>query len=408
MLLAVLALTPSGLAGAPTHFAPQNRPIGAPVFESARHSDSRVSEIGRLSGARFLDGGRVIFVDGSSQLLVIADIENGTVASAGGKGDGPFEFRSAQLLARLPDGEVVVWDTGRRRFTIVSGEGVVTEGSRYDRSLLMSSLAQPVAHFGGGVLVFRDDAAPSVSLFARDRVSGRYRDSVQYRMLSPNGSTRVVAEAAGPEMVRSTSGTRGSSGPVVFGHLLLESQVGQHLAVGQTDLGRIRVFDQFGDFVTEIPMPQGVTVSSQQVAAERDRLAMSSGIAEGGARPLGSGRGTAELLRGRLNSDDFLSGLREHFRTAPANDTAPSIDRMLADRDGRLWLRLFRPGEAKEHWQVWDISGPQQVFTLTLPEGERLLDSAGGRLLIQTQDEFGTDHLLVREMVEANGSEEGR
>ena len=406
ILLALLAVTPSWLAGVPTQVAPQGRLVGAPIFESALHPDRRVSEIGRLSGAMFLHVGQLVFVDGTSQQLIFVDMENGTVASAGGKGDGPFEFRSAQLLARLPDGEVVVWDKGRRRFTVASGEGVITEGARFDGSLLMNSLAGPVARYWDGEVVFRDGASPSESILTRERSSGRYRDAVQYRMLGPDGSTHVVAEAVGPEMFRSASGTRGTSGPVVFGHLLVESQVGQHLAVGQTDLGIIRVFDQFGEFVTEIPMPQGVTVSSQQVAAERERLAISSGIPEGAARPLGSRRGTAELLRGRLNSDDFLSSFREHFRTAPANDAAPSIDRMLGDWDGRLWLRLLRPGTATEHWQVWDISGPGQLFTLTLPEGERLVDIAGDRLLVQTQDEFGTDYLRVREMM--NGSRGGR
>lgn len=403
VVLAVLVVAaPPQLAGAPRQLGQQERLLGAPIFESASHPDSRVSEIGRFSGAMLLGVGQLVFIDGTSQQLIFVDMENGAVGSAGGKGDGPFEFRSAQLLARLPDRKVVVWDKGRRRFTVATGEGVITEGARYDESQLMNPRARPVAQYSEGALVFRDGASPSVSIFSRKRQSGRYRDAVQYRMLGPNSFPHVVAEVVGSEMFRSNSGRRSTSGPVVFGHLLLESQVGQHLAVCQSDLGRIRVFDRFGEFVTEIPMPEGVTVSSQQVAAERERLAISSSEA---ARRLGSMR-TAELLRGPANSDDFLSSFREHFRTAPANDAAPSIDRMLGDWDGRLWLRLLRPGTSTEHWQVWDISGARQLFTLTLPEGERLIDSAGGRLLIQTQDEFGTDYLRVREMM--NGSRGGR
>jgi len=76
--------------------------------------------------------------------------------------------------------------------------------------------------------------------------------------------------------------------------------------------------------------------------------------------------------------------------------------------DGRLWLRLFHPDGEIEQWQVWDVSAQEMLFTLALPVGEQVLDAVGDRVLVRTKDEFGVDYLLVREMVEANGSKEGR
>ena len=87
---------------------------------------------------------------------------------------------------------------------------------------------------------------------------------------------------------------------------------------------------------------------------------------------------------------------------------APPIDHMVGDLDGRLWLRVFHPERDSERWQVWDVSAPELLFTLVLPVGEQVLDAVGGRVLVRTQDELGVDYLLVREMVGANGSEEGR
>ena len=76
------------------------------------------------------------------------------------------------------------------------------------------------------------------------------------------------------------------------------------------------------------------------------------------------------------------------FRNLPANNVAPAINHMLGDLDGRLWLRLFRLDEEAEYCQVWDIDGPNLEFTLTLPEGEELLDAAGDRVLLRTRDEL--------------------
>lgn len=86
------------------------------------------------------------------------------------------------------------------------------------------------------------------------------------------------------------------------------------------------------------------------------------------------------------------------FRDLPANSVAPAINRMLGDLDGRLWLRIFRPDEEAEYWQVWDIAGPSLEFTLTLPEGEELMDAAGDRVLVRTRDEFDEEYLVLREI----------
>ena len=61
-------------------------------------------------------------------------------------------------------------------------------------------------------------------------------------------------------------------------------------------------------------------------------------------------------------------------------------------------MRLVRPGDEREHWQVWELAGPELAFTLTLSEGEALLDAAGERVLVTTTGEFDEAHLLVKEM----------
>ena len=58
-----------------------------------------------------------------------------------------------------------------------------------------------------------------------------------------------------------------------------------------------------------------------------------------------------------------------------------------------------QPDEEAEYWQAWDIDGPNLEFTLTLPEGEELLDAAGDcSIPVRTRDEFDARYLLVWEI----------
>ncbi len=193
--------------------------------------------------------------------------------------------------------------------------------------------------------------------------------SERYSSVSPNGSRSTVN--------------------LIFGHLLLQAQVGQHLAVAQTDLGAVRLFDHSGNVTSEIPLPPGMAVSRERIEAERSRrLAANEAVA-------------TRMTEGSTGSFDFgnlWQNRADHIRTVPANSVAPPIDRMMGDLDGRLWMRIFRPGNTSECWQVWEVSDPALMFTLTLAEGERLLDAAGNRVLIRSKDEFEVDYLLVKDM----------
>ena len=110
--------------------APERRPAETAIFSSPNHPDSRVSEIGRLGTAMFLESGRFVFVDTRVPHLVFVDIENGEVVSAGREGEGPGEFQRATLLSRNGDGTVFVWDSRQQRLLlvgVVDGQGFVTQ-----------------------------------------------------------------------------------------------------------------------------------------------------------------------------------------------------------------------------------------------------------------------------------------
>jgi len=356
-----------------------------------------VSAIGEIGGAFYLGVERFVFVDVMAQQLVFVDFVSGAVESAGGEGDGPQEFRSAELLSRTERGGVVVWDAERRRTSVVDvvdGSWLVSDDPRrrrFNQPSMADLGTRPVARYWNGTSVIQTNAAPSGNPFDQGaRNPGSFRDTLQFWLVVPEEDPRLMFEAMSSERYSSVlpNGNR-STLDLIFGHLLLQAQVGQHLAVAQTDLGSVRVFDHSGNVRSDVPLPPRVSVSAAQIQAERNhRLAAIE----------------AEAIRmtdgstGRFDFGRLWRARADHIQMVPGNEAAPPIDRLKGDLDGRLWMRLVRPGDEREHWQVWELAGPELAFTLTLSEGEALLDATGDRVLVTTTGEFDEAHLLVKEM----------
>ena len=360
-----------------------------PLFHSSHSPDPQVSTIGDLTEGLFVSPNQFVFVDLTSCQVIVVRISDGVAVYAGREGDGPGEFRLPRLVGRFGNSGVIVWDQIHRRLAHVTTDGSVAPGPAVDRSILTHWLVGVVAAFPDGRFVIRDTRRPPISHFGVHRSPGRYRDTVQYKSVGPGGqSPRVVAQMLGDESYYERSGSRSRTQGVMFGHLLLEAPVGQHLAIAQTDRGRVILVDDTGDTVSEIPLPPGERLSGQHVAIERERM---RDLEEDRARRwIGSG-----LSRG--TTTPF------HFRNLPAGDIARPVDRVLGDLNGRVWLRTVRPGEDREHWSVWEPARPKLAFTVVLRKGETLLDAAAGRVLLHTKDQHDVEYVLVRRIRQGTG-----
>lgn len=363
--------------------------VETPVFHSGRSSDPRVRDIGRLNGAMFVEPDRYVFVDGFSRQLVFVGTASGNVLAVGGEGDGPGEYASPQLLSRTDGGGVAVWDRPKLRLTLVHPDGTVDQTASYVSMSLspfpISDNLSVVARFADGTVAFREPQR--VPHDGNREAVGRYRDTLQY-LIQPSGqSPAPFARLLDEERFRSRRGTGQSEDRVIFGHLSLWTQVGQHLALSQTDLGVVQVFDRSGALVGTVSLPRGSTPPTDRIAAERDRRRTLKAA---------SARMFAELSGQPVSETE----LDEWAASLPVNRVAPSIDRMIGDLVGRLWLRMFRTDAQREEWQVWNIAGavPSLEFILALPMGEELLDAAGDRVLVRQKDALDVSYVVVREI----------
>ena len=343
----------------------------ADVFDSSEHPNSSVSQIGGLATAFFVDDRRLVIGDRLNSELHLVDLQDGSVRSVGRRGDGPGEFRLLTDMLRTPDG-FATWDVELARITKFSEAGDVIDTWAYNRLWFKKPVAAPVAMLADGLVVFRDGEEPTSRL-------GRYREEIRYVAVSRDGIVGEIADAKGPEYWMHVGGFHS----VMFGHLLLEAQIGDQIAVAQTDLSAIKIVGRHGDTNAELPLAQGRMASARQVELLRERA--------------------RERLRRRVErpgAGPFRASARanlERVDDVPANETAPPIDQLMVDRDGRIWLRSYAmPDDGDVRWEAWtptDVSTPE--FVVSLQPTTQLLDASGAHVLLHERDSMGVDRVFA-------------
>ena len=351
------------------------------VFDSAVHGNVAISSLAKLSNAMFLPGERLLIQDGVWFHFV--DLQTGSVVTAGGRGGGPGEFETPFQTIRSANG-VTVWDVVAGRLTNLSVAGEYINSRRFDVGELRSPMAPLVAAFQDSSVVFRDD---STAAMGGVWPNGLHREPARYVRFTQEGRG-LVHIGSGAEVVYREP----MSAPVLFGHHILESSLGDSLVIAQTDLPTIRVYDGSGNLASQIRMPGPIDVSTSQV--ERARK---TAIEEEQNRISRLSRRLGYHLR-----DDLLS------YDLPANDPAPPIDGMFADLDRRIWLREYRlPGYSAIRWQAWKVDQPDVEAELWIRPGEgTLLDASGEKVLLHVRDAFDVDRILVRRIAPYRGAEQ--
>ena len=212
------------------------------VFRLGADEDDPPSQFFRILDVALLASGDVIVVDGGRSEVRRYDAGGRHLWSAGGRGEGPGEFRSPRYLGRREDGAFLIWDRSLSRLSVLGEQGDLIAAER--PSFGSEFVAQGLFDDGTWLVTFPESiAAPEAGTTWADTVGlWRYdpvrRDRTQLAtMLGQRWiwtGRHMLPVPFSPRPLRAIDGTRlaVASGP--------DAQVSLHDAAGSL-VARYRV-----------------------------------------------------------------------------------------------------------------------------------------------------------------------
>lgn len=322
----------------------------------------------RVVGAVY-QGGEIIVADGGSGEVRWFDTTGHHLATAGGVGEGPGEFRSLAWIGRGSAGELLAWDRRLRRVSVFLDHefvSTVTPPFPEDRAF-------PVVH-----AVLPDGSLVSTpgAVYVPEDEPGVQRPPMAIWILSLSENrldtlTVVQGQAVNLRPSRDGGWIRTE---VPFGPTTLLTTVGENVVIGDNAQYEVQYLTADGGVQRLVRMesqPQGVTREDLAVELER-----------------------------RLESvppvEEIRAGIRASFEDTPPAESMPAFVRLLGDTQGNLWVL-----KDQEHgnWDVINRSG-RLIASATLPSELAVLDIAEDFLLGVERDELGVEYVVLRQILQ--------
>ena len=178
-------VTVADLGPEPLEWAERRAPANEPDLIIRSDEDDGGSVFSDLRDVEVLSGGRVAVINGSGNDILVFDAAGTHVATWGGTGDGPGEFRYLEWLALLPPDSLAAGDAGLRRVTIFDSEG------EFARSFATASAFDPASRpIPPRPLGLLADGSVIAAFFDRPpTVEGTARPAVEIVAASATGDT---------------------------------------------------------------------------------------------------------------------------------------------------------------------------------------------------------------------------
>lgn len=375
-----------------------------PVFSVGGFDAPEWATFGSVAQVAFDGRGHLYVLDGQTNIVTEIDAQGQFVRTIGRPGEGPGELSNPFALTVTDRGEVAVFDVGHQGWVVYGPDGEYLRNVRLDMGEVGIPGRQLTEHPDGGVvgpIGGRIRFGPGGG-GGEDEVPSR---PVAYFALAEDDTSRVLYQAwdlpPAPEgdqenlsmgegrSVQLRMPTLRAFEPEIFAAAVPDGRV----AVVDSTGYRIKFVDASGTVVDvlERPIaPTPVTPALAQMEKER-RAAEMAENSSGGMTIMvgGSGGGQVDpaavrrMMEGRLETMIFAEEI-------------PVIERMAADRDGRIWVQRSsgEPG----------VDGPTDVLTVdgrylgTIPPtGLRIPDAFGpnGLYVREETDEFDVPTLIV-------------
>ena len=324
-----------------------------------------------VAGATRLPDGRIVVADFSSGELRVFDTSGSHMATWGGEGEGPGEFRSLTHVAPWPGDSIAAWYTGGLGIAVFDSDG------NFGRSFALGS--------------------SEMAVWLRPRpLAVRETGDILAIKAPEDADTAVVEIWDGEGALSASLGTHSASEVIittndegqkylswkVFGRELVTGLWGDQVVASPTDRYEIRAFRADGTLariVRRDHVPRTPTEADRAPWVEEQLSYYWEGD-------------VPEALQEQA---------RQEFETTPLAETLgwtfPAFTSVMTDAAGHLWVEEYkfpledRPGVL---WTVFDPTGQVLGFVET-PEGLEIYEIGEDYILGWTQDELGVESVQV-------------
>ena len=316
----------------------------------------------RVSAARRLRSGDFAILDGSRELRVFAP--DGTfLATYGGEGDGPGEYRGPGRMFRLGGDTLAIWDTRLRRLTRLDGEGRVLE---------------TISPAGVGMRPQILTVLPDGSTLLEDEIRIGFTPTEytqqfsNFLLFGPDGALRDSLPVQ-PRVEVALWGDGPMAGPRMFDEGTQFAGDWGGYWIGTTRSEEVRRYDLDGTLTMLVRWPEGDRIVRDDAAD----LALE------------------ERLR-TLSPGTDPEALTELHRKRDVAERYPTHALLEVDALDHLWMQdVERPGsEGPSIWKVFDPTGVL-LATVAVPRGHRVFDIGADYVLARGSDDFGVEYIRV-------------
>ena len=334
-------------------------------------------ELYRVSGAVRLPDGRIVIANSGSGEMRFYD-ETGThLLDAGREGEGPGEFSVISWVSRYRGDSIAAYDIRLMRVSVFDAEG------QFGRSFPVRGM--DASGRGRALGVFDDGSVlvAAVVMTAPDDGSEGFRQKVPLYTVNPEGeSGDSMCTSPGDEMFVYSAGstTQGPSlvffGPPMFARTTEYAIHGNRFYVAASDCYEVRVHERGGELQSMVRRQHDlIAVTDADIAAMREERL-------GGDVPPGMRQTMVDVLD-----------------ATPIRETMPAYDGVLVDRIGNLWVEEYRrPGDTVPRWTVFDTQGVM-LGSLTVPDRFEILDVGDDYVLGKWADELEIERVQMYELI---------
>jgi hypothetical protein len=325
-----------------------------------------MTQFGRVRAVTRLSSGRIVVAEGSTDQLRYFDPRGGFERTVGRHGAGPGEFDFVDWIGALPGDSLLVLDANNYRFALFDSAGT-----------LVSSTPVP-----GQRVEFRavlDDGT---------LLSSRLATTDGPVVLGLRTFTTVWTRVGRDLRILDTLGT----GPAGDGYVFECGQPNGEQGICNWDpfFARIESFAAWNDrlFVGDGGRYEITVIDT---AGRRFRSIR---------RAVEPRRVTAEALASQREQrlafyldEDRRRAAERTYTEIPVPETMPAYSRLIADREGNLWVEEYRVTTSDPlQWTVFDTAG-RMLGTLNVPTSLSIAEIHGDAVIGVARDSLGVEQI---------------